>query len=72
MKEREALEMARNFARDKGYDPAQYDAKVEQTNTGWEFFFRCKPENYKPHPGDFFTIGINTASRTVEKFFPGK
>jgi hypothetical protein len=68
MTEEEAIEKARDYARRRGYDPAQYEATAENTGGEWHVFFRGK----ELRPGNFFSVFVNDESERVRELAPGK
>lgn len=70
MERKDVIELACHFARQKGYDTEKYTISVEYMENVWQVNFYKKEE--KPGPGDFFTVGINDISKTVEYLFRGK
>jgi hypothetical protein len=71
MSKAEAIELAVQFARARGYDPALYAARAAKQPSQWQIDFHCKG-NGKTRPGDFFTVYVNIASKSVERLVPGK
>jgi hypothetical protein len=62
MNEREAIELASRFARERGRDVECYEATAEQDGGEWRVDFRPSGQNVKPQPGDFFTVYVDDAS----------
>jgi hypothetical protein len=56
MSEREAIERATEFARERGRDTARYRASAESRGGEWVIDFKPSPAGRKSMPGDFFTV----------------
>lgn len=72
MEKREVVELASNFAQQRGYDISQYEITAEKIDDEWEVYFQRKSEVYKPRPGDFFTVCIDDKSKSIQQLFEGK
>jgi hypothetical protein len=68
MKEKEAIEIASNYAKQQGYDISQYDITAKHEKGEWVVHFKGK----KPVPGNFFTVYIDDKSKVVKQLFRGK
>jgi hypothetical protein len=71
MTEREAIELASEFARARGRDTGRYKASAELSEGEWRVDFRPAGENVKPRPGDFFTVYVDDGSGEA-RMFEGK
>jgi hypothetical protein len=72
MTKTEAIELAARFARKRGYDPALYDGRAAKKVSQWQIACLRSSGKSKPRPGDFFTVYVNGASKSVERLVPGK
>ena len=68
---RQAIKAASEYANQQHYNPSQYNIKATKKGNVWEVYFQRKKE-YKPPPGDFFTIYIDETSGSVEQIIHGK
>lgn len=72
MSKTEAIALAATFAQRSGYDTAQYNVRAARTTSHWSLQFCRKADQVKRRPGDFFTVYVNTTSKSVERLVPGK
>lgn len=72
MNEREAIELASEFARARGRDTGRYAAEAGRGRGGWRVDFRPRGEDAKPSPGDFFTVYVDDKSGKVRGMDDGK
>jgi hypothetical protein len=72
MNEREAIELATEFARGRGRDTERYEAEAERGRGGWSVDFRPRGKDAKPRPGDFFTVYVDDKSGKVRGMDDGK
>jgi uncharacterized iron-regulated membrane protein len=72
MNEREAIELAAEFARARGRDAGLYAAEAERERGVWRVDFRPGGEDAKPSPGDFFTVYVDDKSGKVRGMEDGK
>jgi hypothetical protein len=71
MTEREAIEIASEFARGRGRDTERYEAEAERGRGEWRIDFRPRGD-VKPSPGDFFTVYVDNRSGKVRGMDEGK
>lgn len=72
MNETDAAKLAADYAREQGYDPAQYDVRAASKEGEWEIYFERKSARVRPGPGDFFTVYVDDRSQSVERIVHGK
>lgn len=72
MQEKEAIELARDFLRKKGYDAELYSIRSKKEAGRWNIYFQRKSEDYKPDPGDFFSVYVDDLTKKVQKIIYGK
>jgi len=72
MLEKEATEIACDFARQNGLETDLYIKRPKKVAGRWDISFQRISENYKPAPGDFFDILIDDKTKEVQKIVYGK
>lgn len=72
MRKQEAVELARDFAKKKGYDAELYDVRSKKEAGIWNIYFQRKSEGFKPNPGDFFTVYVDDLTKEVQRIVYGK
>jgi hypothetical protein len=70
MERDQVIQLASEYARREGYQAEEYDVSTKHNNDEWQVFFNSHAA--KPKPGDFFTVYVNAASKSVERLVPGK
>jgi hypothetical protein len=70
MTNEQVVDLARNFAREQGYDVARYDTRSIRKGHDWHVEFR--PRDPKPRPGDFFSVHVNEQAPSMMRLVPGK
>jgi hypothetical protein len=65
------VEIAREFARQRGYTVDDYAAKAVKVGAEWEVVFRPSAGR-KPSPGDFFTVYVDANTLAATRLVPGK
>jgi hypothetical protein len=68
MNEKEVIELASDFAEQKGYDISQYNLTAKREKREWIVRFQGK----ELRPGNFFTIYVDDKTKSVKQLFPGK
>ena len=68
----QAIDAARQFARDQGLAVDRYDAEATQDGDVWNVQFTPGPSQPKPSPGDFFTVLIDCRGKEKPRLIPGK
>ena len=66
----QAIALAGDFAREKGYDVARYDPKATAKRHEWQVDFYAR--DTKARPGDFFSVLFNEQTPTAMRLVPGK
>jgi hypothetical protein len=68
----QAIDAAKQFARDQGRAVDRYDAVAERDGDAWNVRFTPGPSQPKPSPGDFFTVVIDSRGKEKPRLIPGK
>lgn len=68
---KQAVEVASAFAKQKNQDVSQYTSKATKKGALWQVYFQRKSE-YKPRPGDFFTVYVDDQSGSAKRIVYGK
>jgi len=72
MLEQEAKEIACDFARQKGRDAELYNVRSKKEAGRWNIHFQRKSVDFKPDPGDFFTVYVDDLTKEVQRLVYGK
>jgi hypothetical protein len=72
MQEQEAIELACDLLREKGYDAELYDIRSKKEAGRWNIYFQRKSEDYRPDPGDFFSVYVDDLTKKVQQIVHGK
>ncbi|MFE4106955.1 hypothetical protein [Almyronema epifaneia] len=72
MEKTHAIQTAIHFASEQGYNVSLYQVRASVQGGHWQVQFQRRLDSDKPSPGDFFTVLVNSATATVQAFFPGK
>ena len=68
MTAQEAINLARDFASQQGYDVERYEPTANHSDGEWHVFFLGQDLR----PGNFFSVYVDEASATVRELIPGK
>ncbi|NEQ33683.1 MAG: hypothetical protein F6K04_22250 [Leptolyngbya sp. SIO4C5] len=72
MEKSQAIQIAARFAEDQGYDTALYAVQASLEGEVWKIHFQRRSDAYKPSPGDFFIVLVDSSAAVVQALYPGK